>query len=105
MRIFIAQINRLSGQAELQEREVPEEATAEQALKEANIPFQSASLGLWCQLISPQTILHEGDRIDIGQELIIDRIEARRIRAQNTRSRRNAPMARHGGKMQLVKSF
>ena len=103
MRITLATIDAKTGKAQKQFLEVPEGSTVGEALKGAHIPFNKDALGLWTQKVTPETKLTEGDRIDLGSELWVDRTEARRLRAESSQHARLETIARHGGKHQLKK--
>lgn len=103
MRITLATIDAKTGKAQKRLLEVPEGSTVGDALEAAHISFNKDALGLWTQKVTPEAKLTEGDRIDLGSELWVDRTEARRLRAESSQHARLETIARHGGKHQLKK--
>lgn len=68
---------------------VNEGCTVEQAIIESGILLQYPELelnnlvvGIFSKLVDLQHVLQEGDRVEIYRELIIDPMEARRLRAK-----------------------
>lgn len=103
MLITVARIDSTTKQAVLSNLTVPEGTTLAAALKHLNLSFSRETTGLWCHSAAPETVLRTGDRIDIATPLVINRVEARRLRAQKSEKPAKALLARHGGKRQLVK--
>ena len=103
MLITVARIDSTTKKAVLKDLNVPESTTMEEALKELGLTFSREKTGLWCQNVTPDTVLREGDRIDIASDLVINRVEARRLRAQKSEKPAKALLARHGGKHAFVK--
>jgi len=69
--------------------EMSEGATVEQAVmksgllqKHPKISFDINEVGIFGELVSLSTILHEGDRVEVNRPLTIDPMEARRLRAK-----------------------
>lgn len=104
MKISISQIDPASAKAVLHELTVADGATVKEALDAAGIFSQEDSVGLWCKKVSPDTVLSEGDRIDVGCELRVDRQKARKLRAESAQKAPTKTLARHGGTHQLQKS-
>ena len=73
------------------------------ALQSLGLSYSRETTGLWCHSVAPETVLRAGDRIDIATPLVINRVEARRLRAKKSEKPAKALLARHGGKRQLVK--
>ncbi len=104
MKISIAQIDPKTAQAQMREVTLCEGATIKEALDAAGIPTKEESVGLWCKKVSLETILTEGDRIDVGCALRVDRQKARKLRAETAQKTPTKTLARHGGFHQLQKS-
>lgn len=102
MRISIAHVDE-SGHVTLTETEVAQGATAADVLARRGIdagagsPFSEKG-------ITPETELHEGDRLDVAAPLTIDPMEARRLRAQKKAALRDVSRGRHGGRHRLAVS-
>ncbi len=103
MKISISQIDPASAKAVLREFTVADGATVKEALDAAGIPSQEDSVGLWCKKVSLDTPLIEGDRIDVGCALRVDRQKARKLRAETAQKAPTKTLARHGGFHQLQK--
>ena len=72
--------------------EVEEGTTARQAVERSGIlqrypemDLAGAGLGIFGRVVSPDTPLREGERVEIYRPLIADPKEARRTRAKRTR--------------------
>lgn len=64
------------------ELEVPEGATVSQALELGNVPIcDENGLSIFSLRCNAETLLSQGDRIEVALPLIIDPKEARRLRA------------------------
>ncbi|HUP29980.1 MAG TPA: RnfH family protein [Usitatibacter sp.] len=95
MRVSVAVA--LAGRQEVVELELPSGATAEHAIRAANIAQRFPQLGpgpwrlgIWSRPCEPSTALREGDRVECYRELVADPKEQRRNRARlkpSTRSR------------------
>ena len=97
MRISIAHVD-ASGHVTLTETEVAQGATA------ADVLAAGAGIALFGERITPETELHEGDRLDVAAPLTIDPMEARRLRAQKKAALRDVSRGRHGGRHRLAVS-
>jgi putative ubiquitin-RnfH superfamily antitoxin RatB of RatAB toxin-antitoxin module len=69
--------------------EIPEGASVQQAIKQSglleshpDISFDKNEVGIFGELVSLGTILHEGDRVEVNRPLTMDPMEARRLRAK-----------------------
>lgn len=102
MRISIAHVD-ASGHVTLTETEVAQEATAADVLAHRGIDA-GAGIALFGERITPETELHEGDRLDVAAPLTIDPMEARRLRAQKKAALRDVSRGRHGGRHRLAVS-
>ena len=105
MRISIAHVDE-SGHVTLTETEVAQGATAADVLARRGIDA-GAGIALFGERITPETELHEGDRLgflDVAAPLTIDPMEARRLRAQKKAALRDVSRGRHGGRHRLAVS-
>ncbi len=75
--------------------DVAEGTTAVEAARQSGIVEQfegidldNAKLGIFGQVVSPQQVLHAGDRVEIYRPLIADPKEVRKARAARARERR-----------------
>jgi uncharacterized protein len=77
----------LAGRQELVRLDLPEGATAGDALKASGLEAQAGMpmLGLFGRAITSETRLRDGDRIDILRPLAADPKETRRQRARRQR--------------------
>jgi putative ubiquitin-RnfH superfamily antitoxin RatB of RatAB toxin-antitoxin module len=90
----------LAERQELVELEMAEGSTAAQAIKAASLEARfpgidpaALRVGIWARLASRETVLRDGDRVELYRELKADPKDARRTRARlkpSTRSR-NGP--------------
>ena len=103
MHITVARIDSKTKEVILKSLDVPQGTTLKAALERLGLKFSYETTGLWCHSASSETVLREGDRIDIATHLVINRVEARRLRAQKTEKPARSHLARHGGKHQIVK--
>ncbi|MFK7794342.1 MAG: RnfH family protein [Gammaproteobacteria bacterium] len=69
--------------------EVPEGVSVKQAIKKSglldkhpDISLDKNQVGVFGELASLETVLHEGDRVEIYRPLSMDPMEARRLRAK-----------------------
>ena len=76
---------------------LPEAATARDAIRASglaerfpDVDIDAATIGVWGRACAPDTLLHEGDRVEIYRTLTMDPNEARRLRARQTRNRKRA---------------
>ena len=74
----------------LVDTELPEGASVQQAIKQSgllekhpNISLDKNEVGIFGELVSLETVLHEGDRVELYRPLIMDPMEARRLRAKH----------------------
>lgn len=74
---------------------LPPGATAVQALKASGLAAQlpeglldRLTLGLWGRACAPETLLHDGDRVELTRPLTVDPKEARRLRYRRDGLRR-----------------
>lgn len=72
---------------------VPEKTTVQAAIEQSKISEQFSEInlsenkiGIYGELVSLETLVSENDRIEIYRALIIDPMEARRLRAQKSKS-------------------
>lgn len=77
--------------------EVPAAATVIDAIRASGLAERypeldvaAATLGVWGRACLPQTMLQEGDRVEVYRPLTMDPNEARRLRARQMRERRRA---------------
>ncbi len=103
MKISISQIDPNTAKAIVREFTVADNATVKAALDAAEIDSKEDSVGLWCKKVSFDTTLVEGDRIDVGCALRVDRQKARKLRAETSQKVPTKTLARHGGFHQLQK--
>ena len=103
MFITVARFDSTPRKALLSTLTLPEGTTFAAALQSLGFSYSRETTGLWCHSVAPETVLHAGDRIDIATPLVINRVEARRLRAKKSEKPAKALLARHGGKRQLVK--
>lgn len=75
--------------------ELPDGATAEQAIRVSGLlslarELQLASMrvGIWNRTAKLDSVLRDGDRVEVYRPLVVDPKEARRIRAQVRQRRR-----------------
>ncbi len=104
MKISIATIDPASGIASTKEFQVKEPCSVKEALEANGISYEKEAIGLWCKKVSPDSALSEGDRIDVGSALRVDRQKARKLRAESAQKAPSKTLARHGGTHQLQKS-
>jgi putative ubiquitin-RnfH superfamily antitoxin RatB of RatAB toxin-antitoxin module len=69
--------------------EVLEGATVEQAIKQSgllekhpDIAFDKNEVGIFGELVSLETILKKGDRVEVNRPLTMDPMQARRLKAK-----------------------
>jgi putative ubiquitin-RnfH superfamily antitoxin RatB of RatAB toxin-antitoxin module len=85
----------LPGRQEVLELDMPEGSTVRDAIVAAGLgerfPGIDAGMpGIWSRVAHPETVLREGDRVELYRELKADPKDARRARARlkpSTRSR------------------
>jgi uncharacterized protein len=77
--------------------DLPEAATALDAIRASglaerfpDVDIGTATIGVWGRPCAPDTLLHEGDRVEVYRPLTMDPNEARRLRARQTRDRKRA---------------
>jgi putative ubiquitin-RnfH superfamily antitoxin RatB of RatAB toxin-antitoxin module len=77
--------------------QVPEGTSAIDAVRQSGIERQfegldieHARLGIFGKVVGPQTVLRDGDRVEIYRPLIADPKEVRKARAARARERRQA---------------
>ena len=70
--------------------ELPEGASVEQAIKQSrllekhsDVSLDKNQVGIFGELVSLETVLHEGDRVEVYLPLTMDPMEARRLRAKH----------------------
>lgn len=102
MKITVARAAAKGG-VTLSQLEVPTGSTVAQAASIAGIAVEKVDAwAVFARKVSPETELHEGDRLDVGTKLLVDPMTARRLRAQH-KADAPAPRPRHGGIHQLIK--
>ena len=74
---------RADAECALQQRlDIPPGTTVAEALAASRFADeQPAALAVYGQLVAPERLLEEGDRVELLRELLIDPMEARRQRA------------------------
>ena len=92
------------GGVTLSQLEVPAGSTVAQAASIAGIAVEKVDAwAVFARKVSPETELHEGDRLDVGTTLLVDPMD----RAPAARAAQGAtpplPRPRHGGIHQLIK--
>ena len=103
MRISLCKIQPKTFTPTIREIELREGATVSEAIEIAGLdPEKISGFAVFARKVSADTVLHDGDRLDIACELLIDPKRARQLRAQNKQSSA-IPKPRHGGKHQLIK--
>lgn len=103
MRITLCKIAPKTFIASLSELDLPEGSTVLQAVEAAGLnPDKISGYAVFARKVSSDTVLHDGDRLDIAFDLLIDPMRARQLRAENKQSKA-IPKPRHGGKHQLIK--
>ncbi len=100
MRVYLC-IPKKKGGLRMNELELPEGSSVADALAAAGLSVDT-ECGLFCEKTSPETVLHDNDRIDIAVSLALDPMQVRRLRAEN-KERTAIPRPRHGGIHQLIK--
>ena len=102
MRIIVARLDRC--EVQMKNLNVKEGLTLEQAVAEAGWTLGSnQKLAVWNVLADPQTLAHEGDRIEILPELTVDPMTARRLREEKNQKPQNRLIhGRNGGKHRLL---
>ena len=83
MKITVARAAAKGG-VTLSQLEVPAGSTVAQAASIAGIAVEKVDAwAVFARKVSPETELHEGDRLDVGTKLLVDPMTARRLRAQH----------------------
>ena len=103
MQITIATVDVGEGIARIEPLEVPEGCSVSEALKLWGQPFEENRVAVFTKKVTPDHVLQEGDRIDIGTKRLIDPKKTRRILAINPKFTKKGVLARHGGKHQLIR--
>lgn len=96
--VVYAQAGTASGAQQVIEVEVDSGATVRQAIVASGLlkhvpalgpvqPLDELEVGIWNHRCSLDTVLREGDRIEVYRPLLVDPKEARRIRAEVRRRR------------------
>lgn len=71
---------------EMNEGSTIADAIAESGIQnECGIRIEELTVGIWSKPATLQTGLHDGDRVEIYRPLKVDPMEARRLRARNSR--------------------
>lgn len=85
--------------------EVPEGATVAQALKVSGLhPSKDATLAIFNVTATAETVLQDGDRVEILPSLTVHPMTARRLREEKNRGmKRDLTMGRNGGRHRLFK--
>lgn len=65
--------------------QLPEGATAEQAVAMSGLPAAGLRIGIGGKVVGPARVLRDGDRVEILRPLALDPREARRRRAKSGR--------------------
>lgn len=68
--------------------QLPEGATAEQAVAMTGLPAAGLRIGIGGKVVGPTCVLRDGDRVEILRPLALDPGEARRRRARAVRKSR-----------------
>lgn len=103
MHITVCTIDPKTFKTHLTDIELAEGARVTDALLAASLnPEKISGYAVYARKVSADTILHDGDRLDIACDLLIDPMRARQLRAENKQSKA-IPKPRHGGKHQLIK--
>jgi putative ubiquitin-RnfH superfamily antitoxin RatB of RatAB toxin-antitoxin module len=73
--------------AQIEALELPEGALLADALRHSRLAqqVQFVSAGIWNHARAPDTLLREGDRIELYKQLIADPKDARRLRVERSR--------------------
>jgi hypothetical protein len=100
MRVTLC-IPRKKGGLTIRTLELAEGAAASEALAAAGLAPDTA-FGIFCQKAAPDTVLSEGDRLDIAVPLALTPMQVRRLRAES-KDTAGIPRPRHGGIHQLIK--
>ena len=95
MRVTLC-IPRKKGGLTIRTLELAEGAAASEGLA------PDAAFGIFCQKAAPDTVLSEGDRLDIAVPLALTPMQVRRLRAEN-KDTAGIPRPRHGSIHQLIK--
>lgn len=71
--------------------DLPASSTAEEAIRHSGLNEKvpgglpsAAKVGVWNHVVSPETTLNDGDRVEVYRPLVADPKEARRKRAKKT---------------------
>lgn len=103
MHITVCTIDPKTFKPHLRDVELKDGACVTDALWAASFnPEKISGFAVYARKVSADAVLHDGDRLDIACDLLIDPMRARLLRAQNKQSKA-IPKPRHGGKHQLIK--
>ena len=64
---------------------VADALAASAIVSELQLDMDSLTLGIWSKPVTPETVLSDGDRIELYRPLTIDPMDARRKRARKAR--------------------
>jgi len=101
MKITLATIDACCGKAHRLCLDLPEGSTVRDGLIAAGVQSEPESVAIFCRKVTLDSPLSEGDRIDVGTPLRVERSEVRRLREAGNRKSHPWLYARHGSKRQL----
>ena len=86
-RLRIEVVHALADVQEAVQLQLPEGATAGEAVERSGLPVAGLRIGIGGEEVQPARVLRDGDRVELLRPLAADPKEARRLRARKARRR------------------